>query len=681
MTSLTFWTCEVAAMTKKDFYALPIEPAPEMDLPEYTEIDHIGWDGKAHPYKYTNRKYSARIVEGMLEITGYQANGTAIWRTWQDDDRVFGQTLGQSPKPSECTVASRQQWGEIWNNNSEAEEIIQKWVEKHHWPIPLNMTGLKLAGWSQTKIRHKKRDEKWDRIRQEIDNEMLEIKDPPKDFERWITRKVFRANHYLVYQYRKGEEKTSAICTRCGHEVTVKNPRNRQPGRCPRCHANATYISEKSLAQTNGYGHSGTAAYLQPTREGFCLRVFDVQIDIRSDNYRGVKASWRETDRRFYDFALDKYTKHFAWGEFETSGEIRWCKTWGDLYGGATIYPRNLKKLFAGTAWKYVPMAELARHCGNLSLINLIDNTKKNMGIEHLVKHGFWRLAKDYVKENAKKIKNARNIREAMNGLPMDEIRMLRQVDPDKDGFELYCRIRAIQRVTPEILTQMIGMGFDEEQNLLENILGNTTWNRAARYIEEQQGKYPKVNRYDWDKRKYRDMPAPPAEVARDWADYMADAVTLGWDLRSDFVLFPGNLRKAHRQTIQKVKDRENQELYEKMVSILEAQKMFCWEAGDYLIRAPKTGGEITAEGHALHHCVGGYVKSVAEGRSIILFVREKENPDSPMVTVELNPKTWDRRQARGAYNANPPAEVEKFLKKYERHLKQIRQEQERKAG
>lgn len=673
-------------MTKKDFYALPVAPAPEMELPEYIKINRIDWDGETRPYKYTNRKYSARIVEGMLEITGYQANGTALWRTWQDDDRVFGQTLEETPKPSERTVKTRMQYNQlggalcIWNINSEANEIIQKWVEKHHWPYPINMTGLNLAAWSQTKIRHKKRDEKWDRIRAEIDNEMLAIRELPKDFESWITREAFRDNHYLVYQYRKGAEKMTAVCTRCGHEVTVEGPRNRQPGRCPKCHANATYISEKSLAQTNGYIHRKTAAYLQPTKEGFCLRVFDVWIEIKSDNFRRAKADWREIHRRFYDFALDKYIKHFTWEEFETSGEIRWCKTWSDINIKATVYPRNLKKLFAGKAWKYVPMAELAKHC-ELDLSSLLDATRENLGIEHLAKHGFWRLVEDYIiYDEAKEIKNARNIRESLGGLPMDEIRMLREVDPDINGFELYSKIKAIQRVTSEMLTQMIEMGFDQYKDLVEWVLRHTTWRRAARYIEEQQKKYPK-EKYDRDRRRYRDMPPTAAEVARDWRDYIADANILGWDVQSDFILFPKDLRKAHRQTIQEVKDREKPELYEKMVSILEAQKVFCWEDRNYIIRSPETGGEITAEGHALHHCVDRYVKSVAEGQSIILFVRKKEDPDSPMVTVELNPKTWERCQARGAHNTNPPAEVEKFLKKYERHLKQMRQEQERKAG
>ena len=43
------------------------------------------------------------------------------------------------------------------------------------------------------------------------------------------------------------------------------------------------------------------------------------------------------------------------------------------------------------------------------------------------------------------------------------------------------------------------------------------------------------------------------------------------------------------------------------------------WQEGAYSIRAAKSTQELVDEGHALHHCVGGYTQNVLAGRVIFL--------------------------------------------------------------
>jgi len=669
-------------MTKKELYAIPVPPAPELGLPDHREAD-------TPKYKRYHRIYAARMVEGLLEITGYTSSGAPMWRTWQDGGRVIGQTLTGDPEPSEKTIASRKRedhWGAQWHALPETDALIRQQAMRDHGSIPKEMTGLDLAEWAQTKTRHKKRDARWDRIRREIDNEMMEIREPPKDFGRWLVREVFRDAHYLIYHYRKGKRKTTAFCTRCGKTVTIRDPRNRKPGRCPSCHIDATCISKNSLAQTNGYIKRKHAAYLQPTRAGFCLRVFTARFVVEGGNCQEdsiCKIEWQEWERRFYDLALGRYVKYFEWKEFESSGETRWCRGVQDQISTAMVYPKNLKKLFAETAWRYVPMAELAKQCGPLALQGFVERTRGDLGIEHLAKHGLWNLARDYINyRNTASIAGARNIREAMDGLPMDEIRMLMKIDPATKDYELYKTARDFQRVTPEMLAQMSAMGLDRDRGqALKAILHQTTWRRAARYIQEQQGRWPAENRYDPERRRYRDMPPSPLEVAREWRDYMVDAILLEWDMKDSFILFPNDLRAAHRQTIRELQDRKDQRLTQEILPVLEGQKGFGWKAEGYLIRPPVSAGEITAEGRALHHCVGRYIESVAKGRTIILFVRKEDDPEEPLVTVEIAPESWSIRQARGKDNSAPPEEVKQFLEKWQKHLERVLKKRERKAG
>ena len=74
------------------------------------------------------------------------------------------------------------------------------------------------------------------------------------------------------------------------------------------------------------------------------------------------------------------------------------------------------------------------------------------------------------------------------------------------------------------------------------------------------------------------------------------------------------------------------------------------------------------AEGKTLHHCVGGYAERHAKGVITILLVRENENPDKPLYTMEVRGSVkegWHMVQIRGNMNADPPAEVKKIVKRF----------------
>lgn len=54
------------------------------------------------------------------------------------------------------------------------------------------------------------------------------------------------------------------------------------------------------------------------------------------------------------------------------------------------------------------------------------------------------------------------------------------------------------------------------------------------------------------------------------------------------------------------------------------------------MIRPAESPHELAMEGAILHHCVGGYAKRVANGETLIMFVRQKSEPDKPYYTLEL---------------------------------------------
>ncbi|AQN32624.1 hypothetical protein BCP12_224 [Bacillus phage BCP12] len=70
---------------------------------------------------------------------------------------------------------------------------------------------------------------------------------------------------------------------------------------------------------------------------------------------------------------------------------------------------------------------------------------------------------------------------------------------------------------------------------------------------------------------------------------------------------------------------------------------------GDYRIVVPKDAAEVVAEGNELHHCIASYVRKVNKGTSQIVFLRNKDELDKPLVSVEI--RDFNVVQARGFAN------------------------------
>ena len=165
------------------------------------------------------------------------------------------------------------------------------------------------------------------------------------------------------------------------------------------------------------------------------------------------------------------------------------------------------------------------------------------------------------------------------------------------------------------------------------------------------------------------------------YRDYLNDCVKLNWNLDDPQVLFPKDLTAAHQRSLEQVKYEASKEADRKFQKTREKALWQEWEQGDLLIRWPLTGDEIIREGQALHHCVGGYVQRAADGVTTILFIRRKEDPDTPFFTLE-----WSGErvvQCKGTKNNDyrNVAEVEDFVSVWVNHIKRAKRNKKEKAA
>lgn len=123
-----------------------------------------------------------------------------------------------------------------------------------------------------------------------------------------------------------------------------------------------------------------------------------------------------------------------------------------------------------------------------------------------------------------------------------------------------------------------------------------------------------------------------------EWVDYLEDAVLLGYDLSNPIWLMPKGLHTKHLETMAPagaIREKKTSEGYQKRLKSLVSRYTFSTDR--WLIRPPVSAMEITAEGKALHHCVGGYADRHIKGTTTILFLRDRKKPGKSLVTLEMS--------------------------------------------
>ena len=150
------------------------------------------------------------------------------------------------------------------------------------------------------------------------------------------------------------------------------------------------------------------------------------------------------------------------------------------------------------------------------------------------------------------------------------------------------------------------------------------------------------------------------------WTDYLNFAKELKYDLKREDIIFPKNLKEAHDTASENVAVVKNEKAFEKYKKrYINLQKMYEYSDGQYEIVIPLGVNDIVAEGKALSHCVKGYATRHLNGATTILFMRSCKNPDTRLITIEVDDKSRTILQNRGKSNRAPTKQEKAFIDKW----------------
>lgn len=491
--------------------------------------------------------------------------------------------------------------------------------------------------------------------KKEIDYKMQEVKNLPRNFVRWVDEIAMAHSRYIYYQYSR-KTYMDGYCTYCHSEVKVRNIKHRTVGICPCCGKQVLFLAEGKAKNISDHGQ---AAYFQKTSQGFVIRFFYIH-KFYGRQYKSPEIRISEMKRIFYE---QNQSISYEWRNFKQTGEMYWCKDWdGYLFERAACYTANLDRVLQGTPYQYSALRQFAeRYEGApVNVYGFLWRYMRKPYLEYMIKTGLYHLVEDMTQiwyYNHLFSDSGKNLMEIM-GVTKEQFRFIQR--KNMTGYEYKIYKKMLEEGIREIPEDFSGFcrqyGYDT--HMIIGLMRYTTLHRIERYCKSRETKQQSFDL-----------------VMRLWWDYLQFAAKLGYDMKNEFVVFPRHLIQAHDAAAMEVQRRKEKELREKMrqenerakILLNQYKKVYSWTDGNLSVVVPEDLFSIREEGHCLHHCVATYTTAVAEGRTIILFIRKNSEIDKSFYTMEV--KEGRIIQCQGFAHKAQTEEVKEFVRLYERKV------------
>lgn len=133
----------------------------------------------------------------------------------------------------------------------------------------------------------------------------------------------------------------------------------------------------------------------------------------------------------------------------------------------------------------------------------------------------------------------------------------------------------------------------------------------------------------------------------------------------------PDDLHEAHARLSERERRLLNRGENEKFRTRRRLLVWMRWRYKGMLIRPIDSAEEIVREGEEQDNCVAGYANRHANGKTIIMVLRQCSDPRTPWHTVEIDPETLKCRQCYAAHNRKRTPEAAEFMDAYINHLRE----------
>lgn len=151
-------------------------------------------------------------------------------------------------------------------------------------------------------------------------------------------------------------------------------------------------------------------------------------------------------------------------------------------------------------------------------------------------------------------------------------------------------------------------------------------------------------------------------------SNYLKDYISMSRAMGLEYEKYPKSLKKVHdvvQMNYKMVKNETDTGIAFLRSIDKKSYKDLAFKKRNkrYAVITPTKSEDLVKEGNQLSHCVASYVKDVINDKCKILFLREAENPDTPLATIEV--RGINIRQARGFGNRQLTKDEKEFVKEW----------------
>lgn len=477
----------------------------------------------------------------------------------------------------------------------------------------------------------------------------------PADLEEYCEQNVFE-NNYVFFDKLTKSRRRYGRCGHCGKKYRLSGEvKQNQWTKCPYCGCDAIY---KASWRGNGPEDKAKICITANVHGQLLIRWTNVTRRFTKDHRFSYGFSdyaynlYIETTRKrtlyAYEFKTIPYYDTKAWKRWPNGSQN---------FSNTYIYTNNLEEVFGKRYYNVDLKAGLHGKHLKLCFSGLLNALKQYPEAEYLFKLNMPLLAAD-----TSSIVYGKKIHHPCF---TEVLGVSKQFLPMYSSMNVnYYEHQVIKSygawVSPEDLECFRKLEIDSDVSLVKDILKTMSFGKFARYFVKQREVTKKKTSF----------------LLIQYRDYISMAKSLKIDMSHKTVRYPANICEAHDAVVDEFNrlkfEKEDQLFKEAVTEIYKKMSVTEFSNEQFFVVFPKLRTELLAEGRSLSHCVGNdnYYKETISGRSLIFFVRRKENPEKPFYTMQINIKQWSIVQIYGFKNNNPPKEVRHFAESFLNALK-----------
>lgn len=632
-----------------------------------TAVKIVGHEKHLFLEVYRNKKESKEIP--MVRIVLTKKDFGTYWPEKEEWTR-------QKIKPDSCY--GRVIWGEehpTWEQEKK-ENILQSTEDLERVKKFCKATVYNEEHWWEYIYKHeddivitarRNREHKAYMRRQEaLADRMANTRElPEKEILDRADRLYFHGQHYLYY--KKHGCWAHIACSKCGGVTDARwksgisyesqfqrwteEPREGNYGTCPMCGARGKYKCQGKVKGTHDkyiylflgqkYKENGMVMrYVEVGKKwtlGFICGDKGPEMYNASEELSGV-----EIARAYFEpgkkVQID-YHKHDPY-----MGKDFWddCNQYGlaNISISAGQIMAETYEEMKGTMFRYSALQEYAKNVREVNPIEYLERYSQTPQIEVLVKLGLTDVVEKLVKcyygivadENARRPDQFLGIRKER----------VKQLIRKKGDTHLLGVMQMEKRQ---------GQNWTDEQveHLAETDLNGTQVEMATRYMTLQKllNRIEKYSGCEYGT-ECSSASARIRHTATTYADYLSMRINLGYDLNNTVYQQPQDLEAEHNKMVMETKKKWTntskrwQSVIRRFGTFTEDSEInISTKMINISSDRPDQRRRLLWRGRLLHHCVGGntYLNKHNTGKTYILMLRFKEEPDVPYITVEIDAK------------------------------------------